>query len=545
MEMLAGLIHPKIRTTGACEVAAAAGAEHLCIFVRDPELNRFLPGQGFPQRLPRGAQWAAFLCEIEAKGRAESELCSPYTNAPQRVAGFLLSHAAIAVFFGGSIRQEQVEALAPGLRLVAALLSEELRAKLAEIRASAARSVADEARELAEALSEAHDKLSLSLYARELLLEEVNRKQEQLQLARRISGIGVWEIDIAEQTIQLTAGACEIFDLPVDCTQLSLKEMIEMIHPEDRGLVQEVFSTVLERQEAVQVAFRIKWANGTLHWIENRSTVVRDPEGSAIVIGISLDITQRVLTEEALIRSEKLAAAGRLAASIAHEINNPLAGLVNLIYLARESDSMAETKELLTVADQELTRVSAVARQALGFYRDINSAVRFDLGMTLRQVMALVRKQLAGNGSSLVAELPDGKVDIDGWPGEIKQAVSNLLLNAAQASARGSSIRLRLMRGTEAVWLTIADHGHGISQDHLRHIFEPFFTTRKDSGTGLGLWVTHQIVEKHHGRMRVRSSTHPNRHGTVFLLKFPPAGAVAELTATENHLRDRWQDLNG
>ncbi len=537
MEALLGLLQENVKAAGAPELAAEVGAERLCLFVCDPELHRLLPGRGFPQRLPHGLKWAKFLSLVAAQGSAEARLPSPYTGEPQKVCGMRLDESSVAVFLGEAVDRTACQLLMPGLRIVCGLLQEQLRARLAEFRASLSDSLARESRELADALSDAHDQLTASLRAREQLLDEVARQQEQLQLARGILGLGLWELNLDTRQLSLSAEAAAIFGLPAETGARPLQDLLDLVHPEDRDRVARSI-TVLQRELTLQ--FRVVVSDGTTRWIENRATVVTE---RSLMIGLSLDVTQRVLTEQALVRSEKLAAVGRLAASIAHEINNPLAGLVNLIYIAERSTDLAQIHDLLRTAAHELARVSHVARQSLAFYRDSNVAVRFNLSATLREAVHLFRKQIQENGVSVLIDLPEEPVEIDGWPGEITHLVSNLLINAAQASGPGGRIGLRCRRIHGRVRLTVSDEGHGIAPEHLRRIFEPFFTTGKMHGTGLGLWVTQQIAVKHHGYICVRTSTAAERHGSVFVVTFPAGGTVRELAVGHDPLRERWRVL--
>jgi signal transduction histidine kinase len=184
-----------------------------------------------------------------------------------------------------------------------------------------------------------------------------------------------------------------------------------------------------------------------------------------------------------------------------------------------------------------------VARQSLAFYRESSRAERFDLANSLREILPVLDKQIRGAAVSLRAEIPAISLEVNGWPGEIKQVVSNLISNAAQASSPGSEVHLRLLRRGQRIRILVGDHGHGISREHLARIFDPFFTTRSEFGTGLGLWVTHQIIKKHHATMRLRTSADPTHHGTVFMVDFPMAGTIRELAA-EAPQRERWRQLS-
>ncbi len=240
---------------------------------------------------------------------------------------------------------------------------------------------------------------------------------------------------------------------------------------------------------------------------------------------IAQDITAQRRAEEALRKTEKLATAGRLAATIAHEINNPLEAIGNLIYLARNNKSKAD--EYLEMADKEVHRVANIAQQTLGFVREAASAVPVEVDTLLKEVLNLYTKKFSSKNIHLDV-LSDPKVEIKALSGELRQVFSNLIANAIDATPAGGKVRIRVERSREwrdearsGVRVTIGDTGTGIRADDAPRIFEPFFTTKKDSGTGLGLWLSYSIVKKHGGSIRFRSRTAPTSSGTVFMVFLP------------------------
>ena len=243
---------------------------------------------------------------------------------------------------------------------------------------------------------------------------------------------------------------------------------------------------------------------------------------------IARDISAEKQSEEAVRRSEKLATAGRLAASIAHEINNPLEALANLLYLARHDSSRAG--EYLTLAEQEVGRVARLAQQTLGFVRDTSSPGSMDPAAIMDEILQLYSRKLEGRQIHVTRRYRSA-CEISGYSGELRQLLANLVVNAVEAMADGGSLQVRVAAGRdwssgrEGVRITVADNGSGIPRDHLRQIFEPFYTTKKDTGTGLGLWVSRGIVEKHGGSIRVRSRADgrgaKRTTGTVFLIFLP------------------------
>jgi PAS domain S-box-containing protein len=245
------------------------------------------------------------------------------------------------------------------------------------------------------------------------------------------------------------------------------------------------------------------------------------------MIGIVLvfrDISARRASEAALMRAEKLASAGRLAAAIAHEVNNPLEGLVNLIYLARGEQDLQKVRGHLMEADRELQRIAHITRQSLGFYRETASAGYFRPDVVTREVFDFYSSRAATSRISLHVKI-ETEQKAFGNPGELRQVLSNLLANSLDACVEGDAIcvRVRAARNSRdlslrGVRIVVADSGCGIQPENLDSIFEPFFTTKKDTGTGLGLWVSRELIEKHGGRLKVRSSIKGHRSGTIFTL---------------------------
>jgi PAS domain S-box-containing protein len=261
---------------------------------------------------------------------------------------------------------------------------------------------------------------------------------------------------------------------------------------------------------------------------------VRD--GNAKIVGaakIARDIRESKNIERTLRTTEKLAAAGRLAATVAHEINNPLEAVTNLIYLAkRDLPNPDKVAAYLTSAQRELGCVAHITRQTLGFYRDTSSPVRFNVTQGLDDLLGLYDRRLDARGIRVIKEYDQG-AEITVLAGEIRQAFSNLLTNAMDAMSAGGTLKIRVRKTHQCrddhspgVRITIADSGSGIATEHKRKIFEPFFTTKADVGTGLGLWITRGIVEKHGGAIQVKSRV-GTRHGTCFSIFLPAQSGSA------------------
>ena len=228
--------------------------------------------------------------------------------------------------------------------------------------------------------------------------------------------------------------------------------------------------------------------------------------------------------KQALIQNEKLAAVGRLAATIAHEINNPLECVTNLIYLTKMESSLDEIAlSNLTLADAELKRVAHITKQTLGFYRETSKPASVNLKEIIDDVLGLYASRIENKGIRVHREYNNDT--LYGFAGGLRQIFSNLLLNAIDAVGMNGVITVRTShsRNGNQIRVTIADNGSGIPRQHLTNIFEPFFTTKAHTGTGLGLWVSKQIVEKHGGQISVRSTTRPRRSYTAFRISLPSA----------------------
>ena len=250
------------------------------------------------------------------------------------------------------------------------------------------------------------------------------------------------------------------------------------------------------------------------------------------IIVLGVDVTESKRAEKALMQTEKLAAVGRLASSIAHEINNPLESVTNLLYLARETAINPETREYLNIADRELRRVSVIANQTLRFHKQSSRPQWITSEELISSALTIYQGRLVNSSVQVEKRIRAARA-VFCFEGEIRQVLSNLIINAIDAMhPHGGRLLMRSREGTDwktgrkGLILTVADTGSGMSPDTAARIFEPFFTTKEIGGTGLGLWVSHEIVERHGGTLAVRSSQHPGRSGTVFTL-FLPFEAVA------------------
>jgi signal transduction histidine kinase len=250
---------------------------------------------------------------------------------------------------------------------------------------------------------------------------------------------------------------------------------------------------------------------------------------------IALDASDRKRSEEALRRSEKLAVTGRLAASIAHEINNPLEAITNLVFLLRNIEQMPEpAQEYLAMAEQQVHRISEITQQTLRFYRQPTLPARASMAELLDSVLSLYQNRLNALEIQVVRDY-DRDTTLFCFAGEIRQVIANLVGNSLDASSQGGRLLIRARRSRDwknpshaGIRFAIADTGAGMGKEVRQHIFEAFFTTKEATGTGLGLWVSHEIILKHHGSVRVRSrngvapvQSSRSTSGTVFQFFIP------------------------
>jgi PAS domain S-box-containing protein len=262
-------------------------------------------------------------------------------------------------------------------------------------------------------------------------------------------------------------------------------------------------------------------------WVEFTGAPIRDSSGAIVgaVVAIA-DIDARKRAEEALIRSEKLAVVGRLAATISHEINNPLEAVTNLLYLIQQNSTDEVTKQFSQAAQEELARVSHIVTHTLRFNRQTYGSMREKISDLLDSSLAIYEGRLKNSGVELQREYADSALVLC-YGSELRQVFANLIGNSFDATKRGGRLRIRTRNqtnwrsGKPGVRVTIADTGHGIDAKTRGRLFEPFFTTKGDNGTGLGLWVSREILNKHHASLRIHSSQVSGQSGTTFSIWLP------------------------
>jgi PAS domain S-box-containing protein len=359
------------------------------------------------------------------------------------------------------------------------------------------------------------------------LAEDALREREQRfrVLAESLPQL-VWIRDAGGQYIYCNQRLLDYVGRPAEWLQ---RQAWEAVHPDDVDMTLQKWKLSLQTGVPYENEYRLRRHDGVYRWFLARGVPIRNEAGQIQRwLGSSTDIQDQKLAEDALRKSEKLATAGRLAASIAHEINNPLEAVTNLLFLALRDDSLnANVKVYLQTAEQELRRVAHVTTQTLRFHKQINSPARVDLCDIVDSVLELFGQRLANKNIQVKLECERGTF-VNCFAGEVQQLVANLVSNSLDATSDGGRLRVRVSstrRWTkerpEGAKVIVADTGHGIPSEIRERIFEPFVSTKYDTGIGLGLWVSEGIVRKHGGHIRVRSRSTPQPSGTVFVAFLP------------------------
>jgi PAS domain S-box-containing protein len=373
---------------------------------------------------------------------------------------------------------------------------------------------------------EAQEQIAETRRAREAL----ERSKESMQLAQRSVGIGIWEWDLQSGALAWSDEICRMHGVEPAWFDGKYESWMETIHPEDRWQVHASITQALAKRGEYEAQYRVTFSDRSTHWLEARGQTIVIGDTPVRIMGVALDVTSRKLVEEALRRSEKVAATGQLAATIAHEINNPLAAVTNVLYILRTHPELsAVLLEHVKTAEKELMRVIHITRQTLAFYREFSKPVMTFVPSLIEEVLSVYSRKLEEKSVQLEKEFGDVG-ELCAFPGELRQVLSNLVLNALEAVPDSGKIAIRVRKATgklgqSGIRITVADNGSGIALENLPHIFEPFFTTKASKGTGLGLWVSHGIVHKHEGSIHVRSSVDLLRHGTCFAVFLPYAQA--------------------
>lgn len=370
--------------------------------------------------------------------------------------------------------------------------------------------------------------------------EEIFQSEQQLRTTLASIGDGVITCDITGRVQMMNPVALELTGWSqAEALGQPLETVFHIIDEANREPIENPVSKVKRLNRVVGLrnpTILIRKDKQELHIADSAAPIRDRTDGIAGVVMVFRDITLERKTQDALLANEKLAVAGRLAATIAHEIHNPLDSVSNLLYLMRNGATKEETVQFMDMAEQELARVTQISRAMLGLYRESKAPVLVDLKEMLQDILLLMERRLSDKQVSLHADLPSG-ISVYAFPAELRQVFSNLITNATEAAGPGGEVRVSIasqaggLKGDQqeaGATVTIADNGMGITPEVQSHLFQPFFTTKGERGTGLGLWVSRGIVTKHGGTIELSSNTSETAHGTavsVFLANKPTINA--------------------
>jgi signal transduction histidine kinase len=365
----------------------------------------------------------------------------------------------------------------------------------------------------------------------ERTLTELQERNSDLITSLGSSRCACWTFDLESGlSPRWYAGSYPIFGRPFAEIE-AMPSILPLVHPDDHHHFPTLIEHLQESHEPIVFEYRCAWPNGELHWLEMRAN--RIPGLPCVWRGVTLDITDRKQAEFALLRAEKLAAMGRLASTVAHEINNPLEAVTNLLYLASADEALDETtRGYLRAAERELARLSNITRLTLGFVRIGGTASAVDVAVVVDEVLAIFQHRLDARGVRLERDCTSG-VLVQMPPHELRQIVTNLVANAVDAvSAEDGVIAVRVQQHNGCAVLLVEDDGEGISAQDMGRIFEAFFSTKEEVGTGIGLWVSKELAEKNGGSIAVESTRErgglPGGVSTVFRVELPlVASAIA------------------
>ena len=362
--------------------------------------------------------------------------------------------------------------------------------------------------------------------------EELHRREEQFRMRAAL-------LELATEAIMVRDlnGAIQYWSTGAENLYGWKRE--DVLGREIHSLLQTVFPTSREEIEATLRESKT-WQGNLIQKTRDGAEVVvacrktMNHEGNA-VLEVSRDITAQLQAEDALRETEKLAAMGRVAGIIAHEINNPLAAITNTLYLVRNHPSLDETaRHFADVAEQELQRVSHITRQTLSFYRESKQAIAVNITELLDDVIELQGRVLHSSHVAVQKKYACAPV-VQGFPVELRQVFLNLVGNAIQAMPAGGRLRVYVREMTDwaqqrrGTAISILDTGVGIRPEDARRLFQPFFSTKSTKGTGLGLWISKGIVQKYDGTLTCRSYRANGRCATCFRVFMPitgPPGAI-------------------
>lgn len=369
--------------------------------------------------------------------------------------------------------------------------------------------------------------------------EELFQSEQRLRTTLVSIGDGVITCDAEGHIQMMNPVACDLTGwTQAEAHNRRLEDVFHIVNESTGEVVETPVAKVKRLRSVVGVAqdTALIRKDGTRILIADSGAPIGDQTDE--IVGIVLvfrDITLERRTQETLLANEKLAVAGRLAATIAHEIHNPLDAVSNLLYLMRNGVTEEEFPQMIDMAESELARVTQISRAMLGLYRESRAPVSIDVKEILEDVLLLMEHRFIELQVSLETDL-SSPVRVNAFPAELRQVFTNLIANAAEACSPGGRIHVCASQNNTGpapagATVMIHDNGAGIPEAVLAQLFQPFFTTKGEQGTGLGLWVSRGIITKHGGSIDITSSADPAAHGTTVTVFLPekPVFATAEV----------------
>ncbi len=359
-------------------------------------------------------------------------------------------------------------------------------------------------------------------------LRALSESEDRLRALITASSDAVYQMSADWGEMRQMKGTVQKRDFLVESDTANRNWLEDYIHPDDQLRVWSEIQDAINAKTVFELEHRVRRVDGTLGWTHSRAVPLLDESGEIREwFGMASDVTASKQSAAALIHNEKLAAMGRLAASIAHEVNNPLESVTNLIFLARSTDNPESSRDYLDMADRELRRAAAITSHTLRFYKQSTNPVEVASEDLIDDVLAVHQGRIVNSKVRIEKRLLAPR-PIFCFDGEIRQVLSNLVGNAVDAMHPfGGRLILRSREGRNwktgkrGLTITVADSGHGMSAQSVAKAFQAFYTTKGIGGTGLGLWVSKEIMDRHHGCIWLKSSPTEAHSGTVFQLFLP------------------------
>lgn len=375
---------------------------------------------------------------------------------------------------------------------------------------------------------------------RALAGEQLRYRDDVLQVALKASGMGLWVWDLESEVVHRSDQVYRMVGREPGAFGSEPEAWLKFVLPEDVPALDVAFAKARTEGADYHEQYRVRWPDGSTHWLESQGKCQMNAEGKVVrIFGVMADISHRKQADEALLRAEKLAVAGRLAASVAHDINNPMEAVANMLFLISMTDSLEEARTQASGALDELMRIALVAQSTLKFHRETGAPKAALLSEIMDSVLAMFRGKLQSMEIAVALKVEQER-PIHCMLSETHQIFANLIGNAIEAMQRNGRLLIRIRPSkdwrdltTAGMRVTICDTGGGIDRATVSRIFEPFFTTKTETGTGLGLWVVAQLLERHKGSVRVWSSKRLGASGTAFSV-FLPFGEAAEKQGSNN-----------